>query len=63
MKELTLSALNKAIADISAGKKAAPEGLLDMIHARHFLTQASGWQTMQPPRDPRDVLVALGYQW
>jgi len=63
MKALTLSELNVAITAIGARKKAAPDGLLDLIQARHFLTQASGWRTMQPPKDPRDVLVALGYQW
>lgn len=62
MKALTLSELNKAIAAIAARKKQAPDGLLDLIHARNFLMGAPGFG-LPPKKDPRDVLVALGYEW
>ena len=62
MKALTLSELNQAITDIGARKKKAPEGLLDLIHARNFLLQSAGFD-LPPAKDPRDVLVSLGYKW
>lgn len=62
MKALTLSELSKAIRDIGGRNKKAPEGLLDLIHARNFLTGAPGFD-LPPAKDPRDVLVSLGYKW
>jgi len=62
MKALTLSKLNEAITTIGAGKKKTPDGLLDLIHARNFLIGSPGFD-LPPQKDPRDVLVSLGYKW
>jgi len=62
MKALTLSELSKAIRDIGGRNKQAPEGLLDLIAARNFLLQTGGFD-LPPKRDPRDILVSIGYEW